>query len=371
MKKKNVRLLSILLALVIFAGAFYVYQAKPFSKKPESGGAGANQAPQPAAGGPMGEGPIPVTAMVISPEELLDVINVNGSTAPSEEVIVSSEVPGKITRILFKEGSMVQKGAALVQLDAEELQAQKDRLAVRRELTEKIAARLKNLYDREGVSLQEYEIAKAEAEQVVAELEIINVQLSKRTIKAPFAGQLGLRQVSEGSYLSPGTPIVNLVSVNPIDIEFSVPEKYGNVLKTGSAINFRIDGLADDFRATIVAKEPNIDPGTRTLKLKASATNPGGRILPGAFASVMVNLQSFDRAIMIPTEAIVPELGSKKVFVYHGGKAEAVEVETGIRKDTYIQVLGGLSPGDTLITTGVLQIRQGAPVVISELQVEP
>ncbi|HMQ87575.1 MAG TPA: efflux RND transporter periplasmic adaptor subunit [Flavilitoribacter sp.] len=370
MKKRTVRTLSLILALVVFAGAFYIYQAKPFAKnaEPEASGPTGGNAQQ---GSFMGQGPTPVNAMVIKTGELRDVINVNGSTVPEEEVTVTSEVPGKITHILFKEGAQIQRGASLIQLDAEELQAEKERLLVRKELTQKIAERLKNLYDREGVSLQEYEIAQAEAEQVVAELDVINVQIGKRTIKAPFSGLLGLRQVSEGSYISPGTPVVSLVSINPIHIEFAVPEKYGNTLQTGKTIHFTIDGMNDDFQATVIAREPNIDAATRTLKLKASAPNPGGRILPGAFTNVTVNLQSFDDAILVPTEAIVPELGGKKVYVYHGGKADAVDVQTGIRKDAYIQVLQGLTPGDTLITTGLLQIRPGAPVTISEFQTAP
>ncbi len=367
MNKTLTRVISLVAAVVIFAGAFYIFQEKPFSKDkaPE---AGAENEAGPAAGPSGANGPTPVRAMVIEPESLRDFISVNGSTVANEEVMITSEVPGKITKILFTEGNYVKKGTPLVQLETDELEAQRQRLLVQRNLTEKIAERMKNLYDKEGVSLQEYEIAEAEAEQVRAELELLDVQIEKRTVNAPFSGLLGLKMVSEGSYLSPGTPIINLISTNPIHIEFSVPEKYGNVISDGRTIQFELDGLPGDFTARVIAREPTIDPATRSLKFKASTPNSNGKILPGAFAKVTVNLQQYENAIMVPTEAIIPELGGKKVFLYRGGLVESVEVETGIRKDARIQVLSGLQKGDTVITTGVLQIRAGAPVEISTIE---
>lgn len=367
MNKTLTRIISSVTAVIVFAGAFYIYQEKPFSKDKKT--AEAAGAEMPAAPGPSGQGgPIPVRAMVIQPGPLRDFISVNGSTVANEEVTITSEVPGKIDQILFREGQFVKKGAPLVQLETDELEAQRQRLLVQQNLTEKIAERMKNLYDKEGVSLQEYEIAEAEAQQVRAELDLLNVQIEKRTITSPFNGLLGLRQVSEGSYLSPGAPIINLISTNPIHIEFSVPEKYGNVISDGRTIQFELDGMPGVFEARVIAREPNIDAATRTLKLKAAAPNPNGKILPGAFAKVTVNLQQFNNAIMVPTEAIIPEMGGKKVFLYRNGLAEATAVETGIRKETMIQVISGLQNGDTLITTGVLQIRSGAPVAISVIE---
>lgn len=313
-------------------------------------------------------GPTPVEAIIIKAGNADEVINVNGSTVPNEEVTIMSEVPGKVTKVLFKEGTVVRKGALLIQLDASELRAQRERLLVDQQLKKRIAERLEGLYKREGVSLQEFEIAKAEADQVDAELNLINVQLEKRTIRAPFNGLLGLRQVSEGSYLSPGATIVNLVSLNPINVEFSVPERYGRGINKGTKVQFVLDGSNDPLSAIVVAKESNVDATTRTLKLKAEAPNPNGRILPGAFANVSVNLRSFAGAIMIPTQAILPDLEGKKVFVFKGGKATSVDVETGIRREDFIQVTKGLSIGDTVITTGIMQIRPGAEVNVTKIE---
>lgn len=357
---RNIAIVGILLLALVFI----LYRTGVLGGSSE---AEKTAAPAPA-GGPMAQGPVPVKARLITKGQLDDYIIVNGSTAPNEEVTISSEVPGKVANILFKEGAAVQKGTALVQLDVAELQAERKRLEVQKDLNTKIAERLKALYEREGVSLQEYEVAKAEVEKVKAEIALNDAQIEKRTIRAPFSGKLGLRQISEGSYLSPGSPIISLVSINPIELEFSVPERYSQAVKPGTRVRFKLDGVAGDFSAVVAAAEPIIDAATRTYKLKATAPNDRGLILPGAFATVTVSLQSYAATIMIPTESVVPELGGKKVFVYRNGTAHPVAIETGLRQDADIQVISGLNEGDTLITSGVLQIKPGAPVTITSLQ---
>jgi membrane fusion protein (multidrug efflux system) len=359
---RNIAIVGILLLAVIFI----LYRTNVLGGKDE---AETTAAPSAAPkGSPFGQGPVPVKAMRITKGALDDYILVNGSTSPNEEVTISSEVPGKVAKILFKEGTTVKKGTPLVQLDVSELQAERKRLEVQKELNIKIAERLKALYEREGVSLQEYEVAKAEVEKVKAEIALNDAQVEKRTIRAPFSGKLGLRQISEGSYLSPGSPIISLVNINPIQLEFSVPERYSQVVKPGTRVQFKLDGVAGNFNATVAAAEPNIDAATRTYKLKASAPNDRGLILPGAFSTVTVSLQSYAATIMIPTESVVPELGGKKVYVYRNGKAQPVNIETGLRQDADIQVISGLQEGDTLITSGVLQIKPGADVTITSMQ---
>ncbi|MCB0631770.1 MAG: efflux RND transporter periplasmic adaptor subunit [Saprospiraceae bacterium] len=365
MKKSSTRLLAFagILVVVVVIALYRLGFFSGESEKNKIAEAEPAAAKAPARGN--SSGPLPVSAMLIQPTSVIDFISVNGSTEPDEEVTVSSEVPGKVLKILFKEGTRVSRGTPLVKLDDTELQAQRERLVVQQNLNQKIAERLQALYEREGVSLQEYEVAKAEVEKVKAEISLIDAQLDKRTIRAPFSGVLGLRMVSEGSYLSPGTPIVNLVSINPIDIQFAVPEKYSSAVGPGTEVTFRLDGSAKDFKAKVIAAEPVIDAATRTFLLKATAPNPNGSILPGAFANVTVNLQEFTSSIMVPTEAVIPELGGKKVFVARGGIAQPVEVETGIRQEASIQVISGLAAGDTLITSGILQLRAGSPVDIN------
>lgn len=363
-RKSRNRILSIFLAVLIVGGGLVLYRLGVFSKKdPDPGASEAAARPTAMLSGRT----IPAKGLLIQSGAVRDAISVNGSTTANEVVMVSSELPGKITKIFFQEGGFVKRGAPLVQLDVDELKAQRDRLVVRQQLTRSIAERLQGLYQKEGVSLQEYEIARAEADQVDAELALIDVQIDKRTVRAPFDGLLGLRQVSEGSYLAPGMTIVSLVNVNPINVEFSVPERYVRVADKGTRVSFQLDGISKAYEAVVIAKEPNVDPTTRTLRLKASAPNPGGQILPGAFANVQVSLRFFDNAIMVPTQAVIPEMGGRKVFVYRDGKAVSMQIETGIRQEEEIQVVSGLQAGDTLIITGMLQLQDGMNVSLTEV----
>lgn len=359
--KTITRIVALLVAAAALA-AFGLYQAGFFT----TGKINLETTPEASPAADASE-ITPVNGMVLQSRQLNDYITVSGSTMPAEEVLVSTEVPGKVKAILFREGDFVKKGVPLIRLDDDELQAERNRLEVSAELNEKIAGRLKGLYEKEGVSLQEYEVAEAEYRKALAELALVDAQLEKRIVRAPFSGRLGLRLISEGSYLAPGMPIVNLVSSNPIKIEFSVPEKYSRYMGKGTKVQFSVDGVAQKQEAIVEASDPVIDAETRTFRLKATAANPKGLILPGAFASIRVNLQAFDASLMVPTEAVVPELGGKKVFVYQNGQAVAVPVQTGIRQEASIQIVDGLEPGDTVITTGVLQIRSGTAVEINKL----
>lgn len=360
MSKTLIRILSLVLAAAVLLGGWYwLRRGEPTGEPAKEE---ADPAPVPAA-----SDALPVEGVVVRAHPLQEQITVNGSTLAPREVMVSGEVPGLIQDILFEEGSYVKKGTPLVQLDIEELEAQRKRLEVEKRLTAGIAERFRGLYEKEGVSLQDYENAQAEAEQAVANLELVEVQIDKRTIRAPFSGQLGLKMVSEGSYIAPGTPIVPLVSIHPIQLEFAVPEKYAAELRMGKTVYFQTEATDAARKATITARDPAIDTDTRTLRFKAEAPNPGGQLLPGTFAKVEVILQSFDEALMIPTQAVIPELGGKKVFLAREGAAHAVPVETGIRREKTVQVVDGIAAGDTVITTGILQLREGAPIRISRL----
>lgn len=343
---------------------FVLYRMGVFGGKSQEPAPGA--AAVPAAGPGAGQA-LPVEGYVVQAEVLTDYIEVNGSAIPEEEVQITSEIAGKVEEILFEEGKRVEKGAVLIRLNDEELKAQREKLVVQKRLSEKIAGRLKALYEKEGVSLQEYEVAEAEVDRYDAEIKLIDVQLGKTVIRAPFSGVLGLRAVSKGSYVSPGTPIVPLVRVDPIHIQFSIPEKYSGDLREGGKITYQLASLEGRFPATVIARNPKIDANTRSVTFEASAANPGGRVLPGAFTLVRVQLKQFDKALLVPTEAVVPELGGKKLYLYRNGAAQPVAVETGIRQARFIQITEGLQPGDTVITSGILQLRPGMGVSITNL----
>ena len=190
-------------------------------------------------------------------------------------------------------------------------------------------------------------------------------QIDKTEIRAPFRGFIGLKYVSEGSYISTNRRIANLIDMNPIKIEFSVPEKYAGKVQVNDRITFTVQGREQTYDARVFAIEPRLDPFTRTMTMRAVTPNPTGELIPGSFAQVKLIIEENENAIMIPTHALIPELGGQKVFLYKNGVAEPVAVETGMRTEQVIQVTHGLQPGDTLITSGMLQLRLGLAVEIA------
>ncbi len=328
----------------------------------------ASSAPAPSRGRGGGGGPVNVKAYVLQQSTLDDRILVTGTVAPNEQVDLQSEVPGKITRILFREGANVSKGALLIKINDADLRAQLERAVYRKELAAAKETRQRALRERAAISEAEYDVALNELNTAVSEINLIKAQIAKTEIRAPFAGTIGLRYVSEGSYVSPTTKIASLHSINPVKIDFSVPEKYYSLVRPGNKITFKIQGSDKDYTGNVYAVEPRIDQTTRTLQVRALCQNSGGTIFPGAFAQIGLVLKSADDALMVPTQALIPELEGASVFVSKEGKAESRKVVIGSRTASSIQITDGLTPGDTVITSGILQVRPGSTLKITELQ---
>jgi membrane fusion protein (multidrug efflux system) len=309
--------------------------------------------------------PLTVNAMVIQPTLLVDKITAFGTVIPNEEVELTSETSGKITRISFDEGSMVKKGELLVKINDAVLQAQLNKLAFQQTLLEDKEYRHRKLLEIEAVSQEEYDRVRTEFNSLKAEISLVKAQINKTEIRAPFDGIVGLRYESEGSFIAPQTRIADLISLQPVKIEFSIPQRYGNAVKKGNRITFTIEGDENTFEADVYALEPKIDPKTRTIQLRAMYPNSNNEILAGAFAHIELVLQEFENAVQIPTEALIPEMGGKKVYVHREGQVQAVSVETGILTEETIQITQGLVFGDTLITSGILQVRPGMRVELN------
>ena len=306
-----------------------------------------------------------VNAIITSAETFTRTVEVTGELVSNEFVELKCEVSGIIDSILFREGQYVRKGQPLVKVNVDELLAQKEKLDIMRNLRKKLENRQEQLLEREAISQEEYDQALAELETADADINLIKTQIRKSTVIAPFSGILGLRQVSEGAYLTPSTVIVPIYSIHPAKLEFSIPGKYSNQVKVGNPVNFRVESNNKDYTGKVYVIVPQIDPNTRTIKIRATSPNPNNELLPGQFANVTLVLDTRDNVIMIPAEALIPELAGYKVFVYKNGKAQSVEVESGVRTATEIEITSGLAPGDTVITTGILQIRSDMPVAVN------
>ncbi|MDA9555223.1 efflux RND transporter periplasmic adaptor subunit [Pelobium sp.] len=343
-------------AIVVLLG-YLIYHRISKSKESvgQKGGMADKSGPAPA---------INVDGIIVKTTDFSNSVSVSGSIEANEQIQLRSEISGLVKSINFKEGSTVSKGSLLLKIDDRELQAQLTQAITKQKLAAEVEERAAKLLKSEAISQEEYDNAKAELKSLQAQTQLIRAQLSKTEIRAPFSGKIGLRNISTGAYVTPTTEIANLVSTNPVKITFSVPEKYTQRVTIGTPITFTIAGTTKVFNAKVYAKEPEINIDTRTLVLKAIANNEDGFLLPGTFANVNLPLENIKNAILIPSEAIIPVLKGKQVYVCKNGVAQAVDIQSTIRTDTKILVSSGLSVGDTVLTTGLMAVKPDAPIKV-------
>jgi membrane fusion protein (multidrug efflux system) len=311
-----------------------------------------------------------VRAHRVVSSQLTERLATTGTVRANEEVEIVSEISGKISDFHFKEGSAVAAGQLLLKIDDSELLADRQRALYRVELAERAEARQQQLLDDGVISSETYDVALGELNVLRAELQLIEAQLLKTEIRAPFSGIIGLRWVSPGSYLSSQTRIASLNDLDPVKLDFSVPERYSALMKVGDEMSFRVEGFERAFPGTIYAIEPSVDAATRSLRVRARCPNSDGALIPGVFANVDLVLRSISDALTVPSIAIIPELGGKKVFVFEDGAAQPRTVETGIRAESVVQVTSGLKEGDVVIISGLQQLQPGLEVEIEEIAAE-
>lgn len=310
---------------------------------------------------------LPVEAMVVTPANLDNVVVVTGSVQANESLELKSETAGKITHIYFKEGKSVKKGELLVQVNDEEIRAQLTKQRFNKKLNQDIEFRQRKLLEKDAISQEEYDNALNSLNTAIADISLLEAQLDKTKVRAPFDGIIGLRYVSEGALISTTTPIANLYNISPAKIEFAIPGRYSMQVKAGQQIKFTVESDTSEFVGEVYAIEPQIDANTRTIKIRALAENTIGLLLPGQFVKVELILGSTPNAILVPTEAVIPELNGHKVFIANNGKAKEVPVQTGIRSNLNLEIISGLKAQDTLITTGILQLRDGLDIQITKM----
>ena len=306
-----------------------------------------------------------VNARIIKPQLLTDEIRISGSLLPDEEVDLSFETSGKIVEINF-EGSAVKKGQLLAKVNDRQLQAQLQRLVSQLKLAEDRVFRQNALLERDAVSKEAYEQVKTELATLNADIDIVKANIALTELRAPFDGVIGLRQVSVGAYASPSTIVAKLTKISPLKVEFAVPERYAGQVKKGANLTFHLEGQLDGFDAKVYATESKISE-MHSLTIRALYPNSNGTVLPGRYVSVHLKKEEIPNAIAVPSEAIVPEMGKDKIYLYKNGKAQPVEISTGIRTEAEVQVLRGLQVGDTIITSGTLQLRTALPVTLDNI----
>ncbi|MCU0398134.1 MAG: efflux RND transporter periplasmic adaptor subunit [Cyclobacteriaceae bacterium] len=320
------------------------------------------------AGGGAGQAKLPVEAIVIKPERLDNKLIITGSVLPNESLELKSEVSGKISSIYFKEGKKVRRGDLLVEINDDELVAQLEKQKYNQKLNEDNEFRQRKLLEKDAISQEEYDNALNRLNTTFADIRLLEAQLAKTKIRAPFDGTIGLRFVSEGAFINSSTVIATLYNLSPAKIDFAIPGRYSTQIATGKKIYFTIENDSRVFEGAVFAIEPQIDPNTRTLKVRAIADNRYNLLLPGQFVRVELILETVQNAILIPSEAVVPELTGHKVYISKNGKASETPVTIGIRTDRNVEIISGVNPGDTVITTGMLQLRNGIDVALTKVQ---
>jgi membrane fusion protein (multidrug efflux system) len=343
-----------LLALLV---AFLIYN-KFFSKRAKQNIAAT------AGKGKRKSGPVSVNIMLVKDTTVRNQIDITGTIDANEKVNLISQTAGNITGIYFNEGTRVQKGQLLVKVYNQDLQASLQQYEAQMILARDINNRNKILLEKEAVSKEEYETSLSSLNSLKAQADVVRAQISRTEIRAPFSGVIGLRNVSPGGYLSPATSIATLVNIDPAKLTFSVPERYLPIINKGSKVTFTVESSRDNFNATVYAIEPALDANSRTITVRAQAPNPKNSLTAGSFAKINLTLDQIPKTIMVPTECVIPDLKSSKVYIYKNGIAIAKDVKTDLRTDTKIQIIEGLKAGDSLVVSGLIQIRPKSPLKI-------
>lgn len=308
-----------------------------------------------------------VSAYIIKTENLENTIYASGSIRANEEVELKPEIAGKIVQLLLNEGAQVTKGQLLVKINDADFQAQLKKLQLEFELANTQLKRQQELLKINGISQADFDITQNSVNTIKADMDLVQSQIAKTEIRAPFNGVVGLKNVSEGSYISVGTSIANVLQIDPVKIDFSLSERHAALIHKGVKVVFNIDGIDEKMEGEVYAVEPKIDLNTRTIQVRAICPNRKSVIFPGSFAQIQISLKNIDDAIMIPTEAVIPELRGKKVYQVKNSKAKPIMIETGVRTSDKVQVLKGLQIGDTIVTTGIMQLKPDAMVKITQL----
>ncbi len=314
--------------------------------------------------------PLSVSGYILSPIPIRDEVRSTGTLLPDEEVDLAFETSGKVVGIYFDEGSHVEKGDLLAKMNDRHLQAQLLKLQAQRRLLVEREFRQRSLLERDAISQEAYDQALTDIEILDADIELLEARIAETEVRAPFDGIVGLRYLSEGGYASPSTRIARLIKVNPLKLEFTIAERYSGDIMPGFPIRFSVDGILEPMDAEVYAVNPVVDERTKTIRVRALYDNTDEDLMPGRYASINLQLSEDPQAVAIPSEALIPEMEGDRVFVYRSGQAHPVYVTTGIRTEDRVQILEGLSFGDTLLTSGVLQLRQGIPVVLENMEQE-
>ncbi len=321
--------------------------------------------PQQAAG--RSQGPIRVEAYVVKPQSFAENIEVPGSIIANETTEIHPEVSGRVVILNVAEGRQVAKGTLLAKLYDADLQAQLKKLQVQLEIANTNEERSSQLLKIQGISKADYDASLLNVNNIKADIDIIRTEITRTEIRAPFNGKMGLKNISPGAYVTPTTIIAVINQTGELKLDFTVPEKYTGKIKIGQIVNFSYEGSTKRYPAKIIATESSVAENTRSLKVRSLVQGRDEALIPGSFAKVQLGFDPDPNAILVPTQAILPQARGKKVVLASNGQAKFVDVTTGVRDSSRVQVTQGLKAGDTVVITGLLTLRPEGKLQVSKV----
>jgi membrane fusion protein (multidrug efflux system) len=320
----------------------------------------------PAAGGNR-QMTMQVDAFVVKTQALGDNVEVPGTLIANESTEIHPEISGRIVQLNVSEGRNASRGALLAKLYDGDLQATLKKLKVQLQIAEQNEQRSSQLLKIQGISQQDYDASLLNVNNIKADIEITNANIIKTEIRAPFNGKVGLKNISIGAFVTPSTIVATIQQTEVLKLDFSVPEKYTAQIKTGQNVSFTTEGGTKKYTAKIMATESGVTQNTRTLMIRGIVQNKDAGLVPGIFAKVVLDFDPDPNAIVIPTQAVIPQARGKKVILFNGGVAKFTDVTTGIRDSSYVQITNGLKAGDTIVTTGLLSVRPDSKLQVNKI----
>jgi len=308
-----------------------------------------------------------VDGFIVKTTSVSENLEVPGTLVANEATEIHPEVSGRIIQLNVAEGKLVSKGALLARLYDGDLQAQLRKLEVQLQIAESNEKRSAQLLKIQGISQSDYDASLLNVNNIKADMEIVRANLSKTVIRAPFSGRLGLRNISPGAYVTPASVLATIQQTNILKLDFSVPEKYTSQLKVGQMVDFSNEATQKRYRAKIAALESSVSLETRSLMVRSVVENKDNDLVPGSFAKVMLRFEPDPNALVIPTQAVIPQARGKKVIRYQAGTAKFVDVTTGVRDSAMVQITSGLKPGDTIVVTGLMSTRPDSKITINRI----
>lgn len=311
-----------------------------------------------------------VDGYVVKVIPISDKLELPGSIIANETTEIHPEISGRMTYLNGSEGKVVGKGTLLAKIYDGDLRAQLNKLSVQLRVQEQTAKRYQELLKINGVSQQEYDMIALQSNNLRADMSIVQSNIMRTEIRAPFTGTLGLKMVSPGAYITPQTILTTIRQNSQLKLDFTLPEKFTGQLRTGQLVSFTIEGNEKIYNAKIIATESGIAEESRSLRVRALVNNKDANLLPGSFAKVKIGFEPDLNSIMIPSQAIVPQARGKKVVVYRAGIISFEDVTTGLRDSAMVQITNGLKKGDTIITTGLMSLKPNGKVVLNKVKNE-